>query len=174
VHRIVIILVAITVAPAMIIMLFHVLVPRPLFHEWLAWNRPTWSLIQPVRDATGTWAFFDPPCNMVVLVVTGDKDQYECPSIASSSQACLLCHTPYEVAIHRQPNTLIIVQPHVISKSVRLEPGAAQSLQLTLHQYVAFSGGPKEVRVLDAILTQYTGPDAEQLRALIHDHFSGQ
>ncbi|SRR5579871_925372 len=72
--------------------------PRPLFHEWQTWERPTWYLITPVKDGRGNWIFFDPKLNLAALVMSDlPEDRFNPLPRTDSTGARFWPETDYEV-----------------------------------------------------------------------------
>jgi hypothetical protein len=140
--------------------------PRPLFHNFLrphperAW---TWEECTPIRDACRRQAYSDFDKNMIAALIDDHDACFHLGSMRVSEGSFLIGRRD-EVTIQADMNTLFVIGPEGVRKTLRLKPGAAfQWYENARARAIEAHSRPDEDTPL--ALTEYRIPDiAESLR----------
>lgn len=148
---------------------------RPLFHKYVPYSGrrnplDPWGLIYPVSDGHGTYAFFDPELNLVVVIASDHVgDGSFIPLNATPRQAVLLPGGNNETHVGRASDTLIVAGTGSRWASA-ITPGSAEVWHDMLFGCMygnGNAGGVEDFRVLSSLVELYDGPDANGLKAAI-------
>lgn len=136
---------------------------RPVFYQFGSWTRPTWYLIQPVKDQWGNVCYFDYDRNMVVLIGVGSSDQRISTPQSSHHRAFFEVDGDRKITVDVRDNTLFIFLPDGEEETFVLDSSSASSLQLAFFR-IFNSSTPPEPSLLKEIINHYKGPDKEELK----------